>query len=100
MEIRKLASKWVIMATKKKPSPWLTLCFVLVASVNAISYINRGDDFHFYMTFAWLFLAILHFETMGFWEIIKEKDERIAELEGQDPQHAEKINETRVGKEI
>lgn len=99
MTIRELAAKWIRLTTRRESSPWLMFGFLLVAGLYAFSYINRKDDFDFYMAFAWLFLAILQFERIGLQEIVREKEQRIAELKRLNPVQVEKVSEINKDKE-
>lgn len=81
MEIRKLASKWIKLATFREASSLLIWVAILVSGLFVYKYFTSNDIRDFYFALVFFFLGWYQFERIGFEQIIREKEQRIAELE-------------------
>lgn len=81
MEIRKIASKWVKLATFREASSWLIWIAILVSGLFVYKYLTSNDIRDFYFALIILFIGWYQFERIGYEQIIREKEQRIAELE-------------------
>lgn len=81
MEIRKLASKWIKLATFREASSWLIWIAILVSGLFIYKYFISSDIRDFYFGLISLFIGWYQFERLGYEQIIREKDQKIAELE-------------------
>lgn len=81
MEIRKLASKWIKLTTFRKATSLPLWTGLVVASLFIFKYLTSSDIRDFYFALVFLFLGWYQFERLGFEQIIREKEQRIAELE-------------------
>lgn len=88
MGIRKLASKWIRFTTFREATPLPLWAGLMLAGLFIFKYFTDNDIRDLYFALVFLFVGWYQFERLGFEQILREKELKIAELESNlDPHH-------------